>query len=320
MATSVYPAQGGAVGVTETKDGSGNATFIPQLWSNEVIAERRRNLVIANFVKNVDFNGKKGDTLYFPKPSLDLVAQDKAENTAVTIQNFSNDRIALTFDKHKEVSYHIEDIVGVQANDSMRREYTSQAGYALAKQLDDDLFELGKSLGDGDGSDWTHSRSFMFTSGGALTAYDGLGSTNAEAFADEGFRRAIQYLDDSNVPQEGRVLVIPPSVRNTLNGLARYTEQAFVGEVGGNNTIRNGEVGNLYGIPVVVSSNCPVVDTTGRACMLLHKSAFMLGTQMDVRSQSQYKQEFLAHLYTSDMLYATQVARPDSGVALIVDN
>jgi len=65
---------------------------------------------------------------------------------------------------------------------------------------------------------------------------------------------------------DGRVLIIPPSTRNTLNGINRYTEQAFVGEAGNANTIRNGEVGNLYGIPVVVSEQLPHLGNRCEGC------------------------------------------------------
>jgi hypothetical protein len=37
-----------------------------------------------------------------------------------------------------------------------------------------------------------------------------------------------------------------------------------------------------------------------------------------VRSQSQYKQEFLADLFTSDTIYGTQVMRPEAGFVLAV--
>jgi len=59
----------------------------------------------------------------------------------------------------------------------------------------------------------------------------------------------------------------PPSSRNTLMGLARYTEQAFVGN---GDAIRNGEIGNLYGIPVFVTFNA---DTSARQHSVLTASA-----------------------------------------------
>ena len=235
------------------------------------------------------------------------------------MQSLSQSEIVVNLDKHKEVSYLIEDIVEVQSLPSLRKHYTDDAGYAMAKQVDDDLWALVKSLGDGDGSDYTHSRSFQFnTSTGALEAYDADGTADIGAFADAGFRRAIQYLDDADQPMDGRVFIVPPSLRNALMGNARYTEQAFVGETGSSNTIRNGEVGNLYGIPVIVSSNCPTLESGVKGALLAHKDWAVHVEQMSVRSQQQYKQEFLATLFTSDMLYGTKVLRSDAGVLMAV--
>jgi hypothetical protein len=106
-----------------------------------------------------------------------------------------------------------------------------------------------------------------------------------------------------------RFFLIPPSSRNTLMGLARYTEQAFVG--GTNSTIRTGEIGNLYGIPVFVSSNCDTGSgsTNPRVCLMGHKDSLVLVEQMAIRSQVQYQQPYLATLYTADTLYGVQILR-----------
>ena len=117
---------------------------------------------------------------------------------------------------------------------------------------------------------------------------------------------------------DGRFFIIPPSARNTLMGLARYTEQAFVGEAGGNNTIRNGEIGNLYGIPVFVSSNADTATGGARICLLGHRDAAVLVEQQGVRSQTQYKQEYLGNLYTADTIYGVAELRDNACFALAV--
>jgi hypothetical protein len=126
---------------------------------------------------------------------------------------------------------------------------------------------------------------------------------------DAAIRRTIQRLDDTDTPMDQRFFLIPPSSRNTLMGLARYTEQAFVG--GTNSTIRTGEIGNLYGIPVFVSSNCDTASGTGnaRVCLMGHKDSLVLVEQMAIRSQVQYQQPYLATLYTADTLYGVQILR-----------
>jgi N4-gp56 family major capsid protein len=316
MTTSVYPAMGGAV------DNTSAATFIPEIWSDEVIAAYQSNLVLANLVKKMSMTGKKGDTIHVPKPTRGS-ANAKAENTAVTIQNAVEGEIQISINKHFEYSRLIEDITQAQALASLRQFYTGDAGYALAKQVDNDLFTLGKSLGNGDGSDWTHSTVYNFAGGSGIEAYavDSVAST--DVFNDAGFRAAIQVLDDADVPMDNRCFVVPPSLRNAIMGVDRYMSSDFVDGRG----VRNGQIGNLYGVDVFVSSNCPIIETASansaggdvKAAMLLHKDAMVLAEQQGVRSQTQYKQEFLGTLYTADTLYGTQVMRPEAGVVLAVN-
>ncbi len=316
MATSTYPAMGGAV------DNTSAATFIPEIWSDEVIAAYQSNLILANLVKKMSMTGKKGDTIHVPKPTRGS-ASAKAENTAVTIQNATESEIQISINKHFEYSRLIEDITEAQALASLRQFYTGDAGYALAKQVDNDLFALGKSLGNGDGSSYVHTNSRFIDASNGLSAYAVDTVAPADVFTDAGFRAAIQVLDDADVPMDNRCFVVPPSLRNAIMGVDRYMSSDFVDGRG----VRNGQIGNLYGVDVFVSSNCPIIETAAdnsaggdvKAAMLLHKDAMVLAEQQGVRSQTQYKQEFLGTLYTADTLYGTQVMRPEAGVVLAVN-
>ncbi len=305
MADSTYPNMGGAV------DNTSAATFIPEIWSDEVVAAYQKNLVLANLVKKMSMTGKKGDTIHIPKP-VRGDAHAKAEGTAVTIQNATESEVQVVVDKHFEYSRLIEDITEAQALASLRQFYTGDAGYALAKQVDTDLFDLVKSLGDGDGSDYTHSASFE-ASGNDLVAYGG--DTTVGAFNDSVFRALIQKMDDADVPMDGRSFVVPPSIRNAIMGIDRYTSSDFVG----GQTVQNGQIGNLYGVDVYVTSNCPTLASGVKGSVMLHKDTFVMAEQQGIRSQTQYKQEFLGTLYTADTLYGVKTLRPDSGFLLAVD-
>lgn len=289
------------------------ATFIPEIWSDEVIAAYKKNLVAANLFKKMSFQGKKGDTIHIPSPTRGS-ASLKAAETQVTLQAATETEVVVNIDKHYEYSRLIEDIVEVQALSSLRRFYTDDAGYALAKQVDTSLIQLGRGFNGGAG---TAAYTGAYIGGDGTTLYTS-GAPNASALTDAAIRRTIQRLDDNDVPMDGRFFLVPPSSRNTLMGLARYTEQAFVGEVGSSNTIRNGEIGNLYGIPVFVSSNADTATGDARICLLGHKDAAVLVEQVGVRSQTQYKQEYLGTLYTADTLYGVKELRDGSCYALAV--
>jgi len=289
------------------------ATFIPEIWSDEIVAAYKKNLVLANLFKKMSFVGKKGDTVHIPSPTRGT-ASLKAANTQVELQAATEGDVVVTIDKHYEYSRLIEDIVEAQALTSLRRFYTEDAGYALSKQVDTSLVQLGRGFNGGNGAA-TYGGAYI--GGDGTTAYTS-GSSNASALTDAAIRRTIQRLDDNDVPMDGRFFIVPPSSRNTLMGLARYTEQAFVGESGTNNTIRNGEIGNLYGIPVFVSSNCDTATGGARIALLGHKDAAVLVEQQGVRSQTQYKQEYLGTLYTADTLYGVKELRDNACFALAV--
>lgn len=298
------------------------ATFIPELWSDEIVAAYKSNLVLANLVNKMPMSGKKGDTLHIPKPTRGSASAKGAESQ-VTLIAATESEVQVSVNKHYEYSRLIEDITDVQALASMRKFYTDDAGYALAKQVDDDLFALGKSLGDGDGSDWTHSNSFYIDGANGIAAYAEDTVAITDVFTDLAFRELIKQLDDNDTPMENRFIVIPPSVRQTIMGIDRYNSSDFVDGRG----VMNGQIGTLYGIDVYVSSNCPVIETAAantasavdtKGAIIGHKDAMVLAEQMGVRSQTQYKQEYLSNLFTSDTLYGTSVLRPESALVVAV--
>lgn len=285
------------------------ATFIPEIWSDEVIAAYKSNLVMAPLVTKMSFRGKRGDTLHIPKPTRGA-ASAKAASTQVTLQAATESEVQVLINKHYEYSRLIEDITEVQALASLRRFYTSDAGYALAKQVDSDLLALGRNVQGGNGT-IAYDKAVIGSDGSTL--YTG---TNEAAITDAAIRKVIQTLDDADVPMDNRVLVIPPVARNTMMGLARFTEQAFTGEVGGSNTIRNGKIGDVYGVSVYVSTNCETATGDARIALMFHRDAFVLAEQMGVRSQSQYLQEYLSTLYTADTLYGVAELRDNAAVAI----
>ena len=319
MATATYPGAGGFTAKTEA------ATFIPELWSDEIIAAYKKNLVLANLVNKMSMVGKKGDTLHIPKPTRGT-ANAKAADTAVTIIANTESEVQISIDKHFEYSRMIEDIVGVQALDSMRRFYTDDAGYALALQLDDDLFNLALRFGDGTATDptdpanWEHSNAYYVNGSSGIATYADDTMEDTDVFTDLAFRQLIKLMDDQDTPMDGRFIVIPPSARRDILGIDRYNSSDFV-TTGG---VNNGQIGSLYGVGVYVSSNVPVIETAAdntagddvRGAILAHRDTMVLAEQMAVRSQTQYKQEYLADLFTADTLYGVKELRPETGFVL----
>lgn len=318
MASVAYP--GGSTSIVNKVNAD---KFIPEIWSDEVVAAYKKNLVLANLVNKMSMRGKKGDTLHIPKPTRGT-ATAKAANTTVTIQADTETEVLVSIDKHFEYSRFIEDIVEVQALASLRRFYTDDAGYALAKKVDDELFQLGQTFGNGT-NDWTHSNSYYIDVSTGLTAYAEDTVVPADVFTDAGFRALIKLMDDADTPMDGRFFAIPPSLRAAIMGIDRYNSADFVDGRG----VQNGQIGTLYGIDIYVTSNSPIIETDAqntassggdiKAAILAHRDTMVLAEQLGVRSQVQYKQEYLSTLYTADTLFGIKTVRPETGFVLAVN-
>jgi len=322
--SAVYPTANAIV------DKTAAGTFIPEIWSDEVIAAYQKNLKMSPLVKKISMTGKKGDTIHVPKP-IRGAASAKAESTAVTIQANLESELQIAVDRHFEYSRFIEDIVETQALNSLRQFYTEDAGYQLALKVDTDLMNAATGFGDGTktfapantGADWVASNSYYSNAGSALAAYAADTVATGDNFSDVVFRALIKLMDDADVPMENRPLIVPPAARSTIMGIDRYVSSDFVGGRG----VESGLIGNLYGVDVYVSSNCPVIEAAAqnsassldtRGCLFFHKDAVVHAEQMAVRSQTQYKQEYLSTLYTADTLYGVEVYRPEAGFVLAI--
>jgi len=323
--------------------------FIPELWSDEVIATYKQKLVLGNLVTKINFKGKKGDTLHIPVPARGA-ASAKAANTQVNLLASTNSVVDVLINKHYEYSKLYEDIAEMQSLSSMRKFYTDDAGYALAKQVDQDLQLLGATFNGGALSGTgTTSYEKAVIGGDGSTLFSGATPGNGTALTDAGLRKMIQTLEDQDISSSELSLIIPPVEASVLRGISRFTEQAFVGS---GSAIQTGRLGNLYGVEVFTSSNCPWIHvdsgtstqfvsftsttpTTGtdalgetvtisgtiakyRAGMLLHKDAMALAEQQSMRSQSQYKLEYLGTLVSSDTVYGVKELRDYAALAFVM--
>ena len=325
------------------------ANFIPELWSDETIAAYKQQLVLGNLVTKIPFKGKKGDTLHIPVPARGT-ASAKAANTIVTLVTDTAGIKDVSINKHYEYSYVFEDIAEVQGLASMRKFYTDAAAYGLAQRIDRDLHLLGATFNAGViTATGTTSYEKAVIGGDGSTLFSGATPGNGTALTDAGIRQIIQTLEDSDVNSAELSFVIPPVEAKVLRGIARFTEQAFIGN---GDVIKTGRLGNLYGVEVFQSTNCPWIHvdsgtstqfvsfsgttpTTGvdelgmtvtisgtitkyRACLMLHKEAMAHAEQMGIRTQAQYKQEYLGTLLTADTIYGVAELRDYAALAVVV--
>ena len=107
------------------------------------------------------------------------------------------------------------------------------------------------------GANHVNSATFYSDASTGKTAYAVDTVVAADVFTDAFLRGCIQELDDNDVPMDNRFMVVPPSLKNSFLGIDRFNSQDFVNSKG----VATGQFGEVYGIPVYCSTNCPVIET-----------------------------------------------------------
>ena len=291
-----------SVDVTDVGD------FVPEVWALETVASYKKNLVMAQLVSLIPHVGKKGDTIHIPNATR-ATANAKTANTVISLITYADTtEKTITINQHYHYARLVEDVAEIQALPSIRRFFTDDAGYALARQTDTSLIGLAATWGGGT----EYSDAVV---GDGTTAWVQTTSGNGSAVSDAGIREIVQDFDDEDVPGRDRFLAIPPVEKKRMLGNTRYTEQAFVGEAGMSNSIRNGLVGDLYGFEIYVTSNLATVDssdcTSYRPVLAFQRDSLVLAEQLTPRVQEQYKLEALGNLVVADALYGVQTIRGD---------
>jgi len=265
------------------------AEVIPELWNGSALNDfYRANLVAGNFFTDYsDVFQAGGDILHVPTLTT-FSATAVSFGTAVALNDDGiSGSVTLTVDQWYEASAMISDRDAKQMLQaySLQEKFMANLAYAAAASLEDAIMALFDN--------------FAQTTG-----------TSAAGVADSNIRAAILFLDDANVPEEGRAFFFNPrAVWTDLMAIDKFT---LVNETPGGDPVMKGFRGYLYGIPVYVSSRIP--EATGHATnCLAHKDAIIHASGL-MRVQTQYLQEYLGTLVTADILYGVIENRDTSGV------
>jgi N4-gp56 family major capsid protein len=294
-----------------TKAAAKTAGFVPEIWADEIFAAYKKALVVAALVQKLPVKGQKGDVVHVPKPSRGNASQ-KASLAQVVLDAESGTEVQVALDQHWHRAKMIEDIAEKQGKATLRQFYTKDFGYSLQRAVDEFLLQQFRKVNGGNGT-IAYDKAVIGSDGSTL--YIG---SNEAAITDVGLRRVIQTLDDNDVPMDERYFVIPPVAKNTLMGLARFTEQAFTGQAGANSPILNGRLGNIYGVETFVTSLCETATGAARIAPLFHKEAIVLCEQMSPRVQTQQKLEFLGDLMVADVIFGANELRNEAAIAIAV--
>jgi len=263
-----------------------HAVFIPEVWAKEVQLAREDKLVMANRVDRFDLEfANGGDILHIPKISNLTASNISTTDGSLVATAPTETEVTLTVDQWKGISIDIIDLVAAQSRYDLMRKYAEKMGFGLALAVDDSLQGLYAGLSQEQG-------------------------TAAVDITDATLRAAVQDLDVANAPMEDRSLVIHPEQKNALLGIDKFTRYDALGMRSA--AIRKGDIGELYGVATLVSTNVGKTASE-RENIMWQKSAFGLAMAKNVKVEKFARTKFSQTLGSSE-LYGVAELRDDHAV------
>lgn len=272
--------------------------FIPEIWSAQLLSSLKKALVYAGpTVVNRDYEGEvanQGDTVRITSISRPTVSSYTRGSTTITPEQLTDAQRTLVVDQAKYFAFEVDDVDLRQSvnGGALMDEAAREAAYALADTADQ--YVAGLYSGVASGNDLS---TVSITSADLAVQY---------------IVKLKQKLDEANVPNQGRYVVIPPWYEALL---LQSTLLARVNESGSDQTLRNGMVGRLYGFDILVSNNVPLITGDDYAVIAGYPGAISFAEQI-AKTEAYRPQSAFADAIKGLHLYGAKLVRP-TGIALL---
>lgn len=236
-----------------------------------------------------------------------LSVNDKAAGSTVTLQQPADTSISITLNKHKEVSFLLEDVAQALARPDVLNGYIADGMKVIAEQIDADIAALYSGLSQ------------------TLSATAGL--TEAT------FRGARRLLNAAKAPLTDRWAVLNEDAESEALAIEKLTNRDYQGDAA-LEAVAGGYLGRLYGFNVVMDQK--IVTATTNKNLFMHRNALCMASRplppapagagvvqkvmdengLGLRTTVSYNPDYLGVQVTIDVLYGVQELRDNHGVVV----
>lgn len=264
----------------------------PTITSAEVIEFREANLGFSGTVSTKYTDDGVGVTKRWMPITLPNsgAARSKSEgnDTSITFDVSTETDVSLTINQWYYSAFDLEEFENSLSIVDLQGEYTKAAAYVVNLAVDDALAALPDN--------------FSQTVGTLITP-----------LADADIRRAIQYLEDANVPMNEDVFfAMSPATKSGLLGIDRYASSDF--NRGGGANIVTGEFGDIYGLRCWQSTNVEGTNAAGHDNAIYHRDAMALAWRVKPMTQNFDDIDTLSHQTAIQTIFGVVEVRDDHGV------
>jgi hypothetical protein len=272
--------------------------FIPEIWAGALLSSlKKRSVFTQGTVVNRNYEGEirqQGDTVRIT--SIGAIAVDDYTNhTDITVEEVDDATQSLLINQAKYFAFTIDDVEAAQSvnGGAVMQEAMTEAAYSLADVADLYVASLASGAAAGNQISTT-----------AITT---------PALAVDGLIDLMTRLNQSNVPTEGRYVIVPPWYFALLLGSDLFVRADASGSTDG---LRNGSVGRAFGFDVLMSNN--VTNTTGDDYRIVagYPGAITFAEQI-VQTEADRMELRFADLVKGLHVYGAKVVRP-TGLATLI--
>lgn len=247
--TAVYP-----VNAPFNTSPAYSGAFIPTLWSGKLLAKFYQQTMLSE-IANTDYEGElknQGDTIRIRlAPSITINDYEVGANLQYEVPTpiFQDMQI----NKGKYFGVQVNDVLAYQSDMDLMNMFTEDAAKQLKIAIEDEVFFQTMVT---EGPDAANEGA----TAGALSAAYNLGTDTApidQSSANNVLKAILRMstcLDEQNVPEEGRWLVMSPFDRHLLMQ-SDLAQAYFTGD--SSSTLRTGKVGMIDRFTVYVSNLLP---------------------------------------------------------------
>lgn len=267
-------------------------TFIPEIWSAMMLESLKKELVYAGpSVVNRDFEGEianQGDTVRIRSISRPTIATYTKGSTTITPEQLTDTQRSLVIDQAKYFAFEVDDVDAAQSAGGELEAGLTEAVYGLRDTADQYVAGL-----------YTATQSANVIGTTAIT-------TGALAYT--GLKNLKVKLDQANVPQQGRYVVVPPWYHGLLLEEAKFVT---VDASGISEGLRNGIVGRALGFDILMSNNAPLITGDDYAVIAGHPKAIAFAEQIN-KVEAYRPEDSFSDALKGLHLYGAKVVRPDA--------
>lgn len=290
------------VGAPYNTNPAASGTFIPSIWSSKLNVKFYATSVFAD-VCNRDWEGdisNLGDKVIINNIP-DLAIADYAVGGNLNYQTPTPNTIELVVDRAKSFSYNVADVLEYQSKPNLMDMFAGEAAERMRIAIDSTciyrLFNQGAAANRG-ATAGVKSGSYNL---GTDAAPVNLGATTTTVL--DTILSMASVLDEQNVPDGDRYLIIDPATRMKLMQ-SDLRQVQITGD--GTSPLRNGQIGKIDRFTVYLSNQLPYANANGTVWISGDGSE-----QTTAATTNANKRRILLAGHKSAMSFASQISKTE---------